>query len=158
MKNATDAIDRMRTFSIMGDESKASTIATFEKQLKLFALPVIKNATNSNDFDFKDMRRKKMTIYLSVQPKDIKIASLILNLFFNSAIKINLSENPDFNPDLKHHLLMILDEFPVIGNIPYVKKASGYIVGYKLKVTDNFSKSLSAEGNIWHAGTKNIAS
>ncbi len=36
----TDALDRMRTFSIMGDESKASTVATFEKQLKLFALPV----------------------------------------------------------------------------------------------------------------------
>lgn len=138
IENATDALDRMRTFSIMGDESKASTVATFEKQLKLFALPVIKNATNINDFDFRDMRRKKMTIYLSVEPKDIKIASLILNLFFNCAIKINLSENPDFNPDLKHNLLLILDEFPAIGKIPYVKEAAGYIAGYRLQLLTIF--------------------
>lgn len=138
MEIVTNALDRMRTFSIMGDESKASTVATFEKQLKLFALPVIKNATNNNDFDFRDMRRKKMTIYLSVEPKDVKIASLILNLFFNCAIKINLSENPDFNPDLKHNLLLILDEFPAIGKIPYVKEAAGYIAGYKLQLLTIF--------------------
>lgn len=71
-----------------------------------------------------------MSIYLSVEPKDIKIASLIINLFFNCAIKINLSENPDFNPDLQHNLLLILDEFPAIGKIPYVKESSGYIAGY----------------------------
>ncbi len=89
-------------------------------------------------FDFRDMRRKKMTIYLSVEPKDVKIASLILNLFFNCAIKINLSENPDFKPDLKYNLLMILDEFPAIGKIPYVKEAAGYIAGYKLQLLTIF--------------------
>lgn len=119
-------------------KGKASVISTFEKQLKLFSLPVIQNATNDNSFDFKDMRRKKMSIYLSVKPKDVKIASLILNLFFNCAIKINLSENPDFKPDLKYNLLMILDEFPAIGNIPYVKEAAGYIAGYKLQLLTIF--------------------
>lgn len=110
-----DAIAKLRSFMLLGDKGKASVISTFEKQLKLFSLPVIRNATDDNSFDFKDMRRKKMTIYLSVEPKDVKIASLILNLFFNCAIKINLSENPDFKPELKYNLLMILDEFPAIG-------------------------------------------
>lgn len=129
---ALDAQAKLTSFLMF--EGKASIIATFEKQLKLFALPVVKNATDSNNFNFKDLRRKKMSIYLSVEPKDIKIASLIINLFFNCAIKINLSENPDFNPDLKHNLLLILDEFPAIGKIPYVKESSGYIAGYKLQL------------------------
>ncbi|KAJ6644929.1 Protein VirD4 [Pseudolycoriella hygida] len=133
-----DAIAKIRSFMLMGDEGRASIISTFEKQLKLFALPAVKNATDSNDFDFREMRRKKMTIYLSVQPKDIKIASLLLNLFFNCAIKINLSEKPDFNPELKHNLLIILDEFPAIGNVPYVKEAAGYIAGYKLQLLTIF--------------------
>ena len=133
-----DAIAKLRSFMLLGDEGKASVISTFEKQLKLFSLPVIKNATDDNSFDFKDMRRKKMTIYLSVEPKDVKIASLILNLFFNCAIKVNLSENPDFKPDLKYNLLMILDEFPAIGNISYVKEAAGYIAGYKLQLLTIF--------------------
>lgn len=133
-----DAIAKLRSFMLLGDEGKASVISTFEKQLKLFSLPVIKNATDDNSFDFKDMRRKKMTIYLSVEPKDVKIASLILNLFFNCAIKVNLSENPDFKPDLKYNLLMILDEFPAIGNISYIKEAAGYIAGYKLQLLTIF--------------------
>ena len=68
------------------------------------------------------MRRKKMIVYLFIQPKDLKKVSLIFNLFFNCAIKINLSKNPYFNPELKYNLLTIFDEFPSIGNILYVKK------------------------------------
>jgi len=63
---------------------------------------------------------------------------LILNLFFNCAIRINLSENPDFVPELKHSLLFILDEFPAIGHIPYVKEAAGYIAGYKIQLLTIF--------------------
>ena len=79
-----------------------------------------------------------MTVYLSIAPKDLKIASLILNLFFNCAIRINLSENPDFVPELKYSLLLILDEFPSIGCIPYVKEAAGYIAGYKIQLLTIF--------------------
>ncbi len=135
---ASDARAKMKSFMLLGDEGKASVISTFEKQLKLFALPVIKNATDQNIFDFRDLRRKKITIYLSIAPKDLKIASLILNLFFNCAIKINLSENPDFMPELKYSLLLILDEFPSIGNISYVKDAAGYIAGYKVQLLTIF--------------------
>ncbi|WP_341790147.1 type IV secretory system conjugative DNA transfer family protein [Rickettsia endosymbiont of Polydrusus tereticollis] len=135
---AKDGLAKIRSFMLLGDEGKASVMATFEKQLKLFALSVVKNATDDNSFDFRDSRRKKMTIYLSIAPKDLKIASLILNLFFNCAIKINLSENPDFIPELKYSLLLILDEFPAIGNIPYIKEAAGYIAGYKIQLLTIF--------------------
>jgi type IV secretion system protein VirD4 len=135
---AQDALAKIRSFMLLGDEGKASVISTFEKQLKLFALPVVKKATDHNSFDFRNLRRKKMTIYLSIAPKDLKIASLILNLFFNCAIRVNLSENPDFVPELKYSLLFVLDEFPAIGHIPYVKEAAGYIAGYKIQLLTIF--------------------
>ena len=138
MELAQDALAKIRSFMLLGDEGKASVISTFEKQLKLFALPVVKQATDGNSFDFRDLRRQKITVYLSIAPKDLKIASLILNLFFNCAIRINLSENPDFVPDLKYSLLLILDEFPSIGCIPYVKEAAGYIAGYKIQLLTIF--------------------
>lgn len=135
---AQDALAKIRSFMLLGDEGKASVISTFEKQLKLFALPVVKGATDHNSFDFRNLRRQKMTIYLSIAPKDLKIASLILNLFFNCAIRINLIENPDFVPELKYSLLLILDEFPAIGSLPYVKEAAGYIAGYKIQLLTIF--------------------
>lgn len=82
-----------------------------------------------------------MTIYLSVEPKDIKISSLILNLFFNCAIKMNLSENPDFKPDLKYNLLMILDEFPqAYWSYSLCQRSSRLYHRLQITVTYNFSK------------------
>lgn len=47
---------------------------------------------------------------------------------------MTLRENPDFDPTLKHDCLMFLDEFPSIGYMPIIKKGSGYIAGFKLKL------------------------
>ncbi|MCV5525959.1 type IV secretory system conjugative DNA transfer family protein, partial [Escherichia coli] len=55
-------------------------------------------------------------------------------LFFNFVVEVTLRENPDFDPTLKHDCLMFLDEFPSIGYMPIIKKGSGYIAGFKLKL------------------------
>lgn len=128
------AHDKLKSFSLLGDDVKGSVTGTFEKELRLFTLPNIRKATDKNDFDFKQVRRKKMTIYLGVTPKDVEIAPVILNLFFNLAIKTNLSENPDFDSTLKINTLLLMDEFPSIGKINYVKNSAGYIAGYKLQL------------------------
>jgi type IV secretion system protein VirD4 len=77
-------------------------------------------------------------MYLFIQSKNFKKFFLIFNLFFNCAIKINLSKNPDFNPELKYNILISLNEFSSIGNIPYVKKSAGYMAGYKLQLLTLF--------------------
>lgn len=129
-----DALDKWTTFMRLGDEAKGSVIGTFEKQMKLFSLPQFRAATDGNDFDLREMRRKKMTIYLGILPGEVKIAGTFLNLFFTTAIKLQLSENPDFDPSLQHPVLMLADEFPAFGRVNYVKDAAGYIAGYKLQL------------------------
>jgi type IV secretion system protein VirD4 len=137
-----DAVDKFSTFITLGDEAKGSVIGTFEKQMKLFSLPQFRAATDRNDFDFRNMRREKMTIYLGILPKEVKIAGTFLNLFFTTAIKIQLSENPDFDPSLKHNVLMLADEFPAFGAVNYVKDSAGYIAGYKVQLL-TISQSIS---------------
>lgn len=137
-----DAIDKLSTFITLGDEAKGSVIGTFEKQMKLYSLPQFRAATDRNDFDFRNMRREKMTIYLGVLPKEVMIAGTFLNLFFTTAIKIQLSENPDFDPSLKHNVLMLADEFPAFGAVNYVKDSAGYIAGYLVQLL-TISQSIS---------------
>lgn len=137
-----DALDKFAVFIRLGDEAKGSVIGTFEKQMKLFSLPQFRRATDRNDFDFRDMRRTKMTIYLGILPGQVKIAGTFLNLFFTTAIKMQLAENPDFNPELKHNILMLADEFPAFGRVNYVKDSAGYIAGYKLQLL-TISQSIS---------------
>ncbi len=54
--------------------------------------------------------------------------------FFNVAIDVDMGENPDFSPDNRHEVLSLLDEFPAIGAMHYIKKTSGFIAGFKLKL------------------------
>ncbi|MDT3268731.1 type IV secretory system conjugative DNA transfer family protein [Pseudomonas amygdali pv. morsprunorum] len=128
------AHDKLKSFTLLGDDVKGSVTGTFEKELRLFTFPNIRKATDKNDFDFRQVRRKKITIYLGVTPKDVEIAPVVLNLFFNLAIKTNLSENPDFDSSLKIKTLLLMDEFPSIGKINYVKNSAGYIAGYMLQL------------------------
>lgn len=137
-----DALDKFSVFIRLGDEAKGSVIGTFEKQMKLFSLPPFRRATDRNDFDFRDMRREKMTVYLGILPGEVKIAGTFLNLFFTTAIKMQLAENPDFMPELKHPVLMLADEFPAFGRVNYVKDSAGYIAGYKVQLL-TISQSIS---------------
>ncbi|EPM53382.1 TaxB conjugal transfer protein [Pseudomonas syringae pv. actinidiae ICMP 19071] len=150
------AHDKLKSFSLLGDDVKGSVTGTFEKELRLFTLPNVRKATDKNDFDFRQLRREKMTVYLGVLPEDVKIAPVILNLFFNCALKVNLSENPDFDPSLKLNALFLMDEFPSIGRISYVKDAAGYIAGYKLQLLTIF-QDLSQLNDIYGLnGTKTL--
>ncbi|AUL82670.1 type IV secretory system conjugative DNA transfer family protein [Escherichia coli] len=129
-----DALDKFRHYVELGDEPKSSVSGTFTEKLKLFTLPLFRTATDRNDFDIRDMRRKKMSVYLGIMATEVDIANNLLNLFFNFAIKVSMRENPDFVRDLKYDVLFLLDEFPAIGYMPYIKKAAGFIAGYKLKL------------------------
>ncbi|MFZ4210600.1 type IV secretory system conjugative DNA transfer family protein [Pantoea endophytica] len=129
-----DSFDKIGHYVSLGDDAKSSVSGTFTKKLTLFSLPLFREATDRNDFDIRDMRRKKMTVYVGIMATEVDIANDLLNLFFNFAIKVSMRENPDFVPDLVYDVLFLLDEFPAIGPMPYIKKASGFIAGYKLKL------------------------
>ena len=44
----------------------------------------VADATSSDDFDLRDVRRKKMTIYLGILPADLSKADKIINLFYTN--------------------------------------------------------------------------
>ena len=102
--------------------------------MSLFYLPTVRKCTDGNDFDLRQMRREDITVYVGVNAEDMILAYDFLNLFFNLVVEVTLRENPDFDPTLKHDCLLFLDEFPSIGYMPIIKKGSGYIAGYKLKL------------------------
>src|SRR4029077_5578341 len=54
---------------------------TFTSRLDLFANPLIDAATAHNDFDWRDLRRRPMSVYLCIQPGDLHLLRPLLNLF-----------------------------------------------------------------------------
>jgi len=107
---------------------------TFSSRLDLWLNPMLDAATSQNDFDLRDLRKEPMSIYVGVNPDDLHRLRPVLNLFFQQAIGLQTRELPEHNRELKHQVLMLLDEFSALGRIPIMAEAISYLPGYNVRV------------------------
>jgi len=126
--------DSLYRFVSSGETALKGIMATFAATLTPFSNAVIDKATSADDFDLRDIRKKKMTIYLNIPAGEILQASFIINLFFSQLINENVKELPEQNPDLKYQCLMLLDEFTAMGKVAIIAKGVGYMAGYNMRL------------------------
>jgi type IV secretion system protein VirD4 len=106
---------------------------TFTSRLDLFANPLIDAATSANDFDWRNLRKCPMSVYLCMQPGDLHLLRPLQNLFIEQAIALQTEELPEHNPALKYQVLMLLDETTAPGKIPILAQAISYLPGYNVR-------------------------
>ncbi len=107
---------------------------TFTSRLDLWANPLIDAATSRNDFDFRDLRKRPISIYIGIQPGDLPLLRPMLNLFIEQAIAMQTRELPEHNPELAVQLLCLLDETTAPGKIPILAHAISYLPGYNVRL------------------------
>lgn len=116
------------------DETFASILGTFKEPLNAWINPVLDAVTSGDDFMLTDVRKKKMTIYIGIQPNKLAESRLIINLFFSQLINQNTKELPKNNPDLKFQCLLLMDEFTAIGKVDIIASAVSYMAGYNIRL------------------------
>src|SRR5471032_994832 len=112
----------------------ASILATFNAPLTIWANPIVDAATSGNDFDLRDVRKRRMTIYIGITPDHLTEAALLVNLVFSQLVNLNTKELPEGNPALKFQCLLLLDEFTSIGKIQIIARAVPYMAGFNLRM------------------------
>lgn len=122
------------TLLSQADVTFASIMGTFKEPLNPWLNPVVDAATSGNDFDLRDVRKKRMSVYVVIQPNKLAESRLILNLFFSQLINENTRELPKSNPALKHQCLLLLDEFTSIGRVDIIASAVSFMAGYNLRL------------------------
>lgn len=125
------AIKRMTD---MPEQTFGSVKSSFQSPLLAFENPRVDAATSANDFDLRDVRRRKMTIYLGITPDKLAEAAVIVNLFFDQLLNQNTRTLPKQDKSLKYQCLMILDEFTAIGKVNMIAKSISYQAGYNMRV------------------------
>jgi type IV secretion system protein VirD4 len=116
------------------NETFASILGTFKEPLNAWINPVLDAATSDDDFLLTDVRKKKMTIYIGIQPNKLAESRLIVNLFFSQLINLNTKELPQTNPALKYQCLLLMDEFTSIGRVEIIASAVSFMAGYNLRL------------------------
>ena len=116
------------------ERTRGSIRKSFTSALELFYNPVIDAVTSKNDFDLRQLRKQKTSIYVGVTPDDLTRLAPLINLFFQQLIDLNTRELPEQNPQLKHQVLLLLDEFAAIGKISILSRGISYVAGYGLRL------------------------
>ena len=122
-----------RVFS-NSENTLSGIVSTFGTPLLGFANARVDLATSANDFDLRDVRRKKMSIYLKIEPNKLKEARGLVNLFFDQLLNLNTKKLPEQDKSLKYQCLVLLDEMTSIGRVPMISQAIAYMAGYNMRL------------------------
>lgn len=114
-------------------ETFASIMGTLREPLNPWLNPVLDAATSHNDFVLTDVRKKKMTIYVGIQPHKLAESRTLINLFFSQLINVNVQTLPQQDKRLKHQCLLLMDEFTAIGKVEIFASAISFMAGYNLR-------------------------
>ena len=117
----------------LAPQTASSIRRTFTGKLELWLNPVLDAATAASDFDLRALRKRPISVYLGVMPKDLDRLTPLMSLFFQQAIALQTDELPEHNPALRHQVLMLLDEFPALGRLPILSKSAGFLPGYNVR-------------------------
>lgn len=115
-------------------DTLSSILATFDAPLLVFRNPLVAAATCRSDFKLADLRRRRMSIYLGVTPRDIEQGSVLLTLFISQVLYQNLDALPEADPTLRYQCMLLLDEFRVLGKMSLLVDAAGYLAGYGIRL------------------------
>ena len=107
---------------------------TFTSRLDLWLNPILDAATSGNDFDLRELRSKRLSIYVGVNPDDLHRLRPVLALFFQQAIGLQTRGLPEHDPKLEFQVMMLLDEFAALGRIPIIAESVSYLPGYNVRV------------------------
>ncbi|MBW8719401.1 MAG: type IV secretory system conjugative DNA transfer family protein [Variovorax paradoxus] len=128
-----EAVQSLYDVIDLAPTTASSIRKTFTSRLDLWLNPMIDAATSANDFDLRALRKHPISIYVQINPDNIARLQPLLNLFFQQAIGLQTRELPENNPELRHQVLLMLDEFPALGRIPVIADSTAFLPGYNVR-------------------------
>ncbi len=123
----------LNKFCNLPNRQREGVKSTLTSALNLWANPLLDAATAANDFDLRDIRKKRMTIYVGITPDNLERLAPILSLFSQQLIDLNTQALPDKEKD-PYSGLLLLDEFAALGAMRTICKGVSYIAGYNLRL------------------------
>lgn len=121
------------------DKERSGVLGNTSTALSLYRDPVIAHATSHSDFHVEDLMNyeRPVTLYLVLAPGDLDrlrpMTRLFLNIILGRLTEHMAFENGRSVQGTKHRLLLMLDEFPSLGNLAIFERSLAYLAGYGIK-------------------------
>jgi len=121
------------SFANKASKERSGVKSALDKALNLWKNPIIDAATSSSDFYLSDLRKKKMSIYVGVTTGQIETLSPLLRIFFEQVITTLSMKEPNEETE-PHKVLILLDEFHMLGKMDVMGKAFTLLGSYNVRL------------------------
>lgn len=129
-----ECTNTLMAFASNSDNTRSSILSTMTSPLNIFRDPIVAAATSGDDFDLREVRKQKMSIYIGIQPSDLARFSRLINVFFSQLLNLNTQVLPSQDSSLKYQCLLMMDEFTALGRVKILEKGVGFIAGYNMRL------------------------
>jgi type IV secretion system protein VirD4 len=138
----------------MDERVKSNVLATCRAALNLWADPMVEYATSWSDFSIGDLvcAEAPVSFYIITPQAHADRLAFLVRVFTRQTINSLMeSEHVDSRRRRKRHrLLMMLDEFPKLGALPFLENAMGEMAGYGITahlICQSFNDVFSKYGD-----------
>ncbi len=118
------------------ENERSGVLSTAMSFLGLYRDPVVSAATAACDWRIADLvnAERPVSLFLVIPPSDISRTKPLVRLVLNQ-IGRRLTERLEGDPSKRnrHHLLMMLDEFPALGRLDFFETALAFMAGYGIR-------------------------
>lgn len=130
-----ETVRKLSSFTNQAERQQGNILLQFIAEMKIFNNPVTAQATDGNDFDFREIRREKTTIYYGLSPDGLGVYKKLTNLFFSQLIgqNVGIGMLPSQDPSLKYQCLLVLDEFTSMGRVNIIQESVAFTAGYNMR-------------------------
>ncbi len=126
-------VSALSDFCSASENTFASIKQTITARMNLWLNPRVCAATDASDFDLRDLRARRMSLYLGVSPDNLARVAPLYNLLLQQLVDLNTRERPTAD---RHtvQVLMVMDEFARLGHAAVIAHGFSYVAGYGLRL------------------------
>lgn len=119
-------------FLQLPEKTQGSILAAFISHFELFDNELIDQATSQSDFDIRNLRKERMTIYVGITNDNLTRLAPLISVFYQQVIDVMIRAEPDSNEP--YSVLFLMDEFAALRRMDSFEKNMGLFRSYHLRV------------------------
>lgn len=124
-------VSALLDFTGASENTFASVRQSITTRMGLWLNPRVDAATSASDFDLRDLRKGRMSLFLGATPDNLLRVQPLYALIFQQLVDLNSRTLPAAGD---RPVLVLLDEFARLGPAPVLAHAFAWVAGYGLRL------------------------
>ena len=138
------------------DKERSGVVSTANSSLELWTNPLVDATTCRSDFDVREFKRERSTVYVGLTPDNIKRLEPLMKVFYQQTSAAMSSKIP--GKDEPYGVMYIMDEFPTLGKLEQFQAGIAYFRGYRVRLFLIIQDTQQLKGTYEEAGMNSFLS